>query len=229
MTALPAMELAFGAAPVLPGGYEGLLLHEERQLLPLRASPKRRAEFAAGRMAARKALSGLLPPSTVQGLPILAAPGSGRPRVKCPAQMGEPIHVSITHVDGLALAAAARVPVGIDLVTVRPEDASFSSDSFAPGELATWEVWLGVPAGDPFASAAAFAAKEAATKLLGVGLTVPLLSFRVVPSGQVTRQRLPEFGVPVERFAASLERAEEIRPLSALMVRLNQHLMMAFT
>ncbi len=221
--------LALGLAPVLDGALERRLHPEERGMLPARASAKRRAEFAAGRVAARTALAWLLGRESCD-LPVLREPGTGRPLVEWTAGSSLPLHVSISHADGLAVATAAHVPIGVDLVTVQSSEASFAREAFVAGELAGWASWFGVAAEDPFAAAAAFAAKEAASKWLGVGLTVPLLEFRVEPTGQRWFDRVCGLATPVEAFRAALVPAAG-RPcvLAACLARFGRQLMVALS
>ncbi len=88
------------------------LLDVEREAI-VTAAPMRMREFAAGRVAARRALAGL-------GMAAVALPvGPTRAPIWPPGFVG-----SITHCDRLAVAAAARVAdvsaVGIDAETARP-------------------------------------------------------------------------------------------------------------
>ncbi len=151
----------------------------ERALLGPNATAKRRSEFAAGRAAARAALHRLLGERAL-GAVIL------RDEARRPAALGAdgaPLAiVSITHAAGLAAAAAAGSPIGLDIVAIEPVERSFRDDAFLPGETEAWSAWLG--SDDPsLAACAAFAAKEAALKWLGTGLSIPLLALRATPCG----------------------------------------------
>ncbi len=231
-----AKRLALGVARVAGGagdaGSSGSLRPEERDALPERASAKRRAEFAAGRFAARAALAQLLGRRSClhcQG-PILPEPGTGRPRLERAAGPCSALHLSITHADGLALAAAADAAIGVDLVTVEPLESSFAREAFVPGELAGWASWLGMAAEAPFPAAVAFAAKEAASKWLGVGLTVPLLGFRVEPVGCRRVDRVCGLPVPADAFRAALVPAQgRARVLEAWLARLGGQAMVALS
>lgn len=155
----------------------------EAALLGSRAVPKRRAEFAAGRLAARVALGAALD-GRASGAAVLREPGTGRPRGALAGGAECGVAVSITHADGRAAAAVCPEPIGIDLVTIEPLEAPFAAEAFAAGELEAWASWLGLaPAGAlDQAAAAAFAAKEAALKWLGTGLALPLQALRVTPA-----------------------------------------------
>lgn len=163
----------------------------ERGLLAARASAKRRAEFAAGRAAARAALRRLLG-ANAAGAEVLRdeAGGTARPLAVGDDGAALGVHLSITHAGGLAAAAAGLAPLGLDLVVLEPLGRAFEEEAFTPGELAAWERFTerhlpGVPA-----ACAAFAAKEAAVKWLGTGLTVPLRSVEVLPAGVPAPARL---------------------------------------
>jgi phosphopantetheinyl transferase len=171
---------------------------EERALLGPGANRKRRSDFLAGRLAAKEAVAALLSgdPDEEGGLLILRESGAaaGRPyvvRARDGGRLG--VQVSISHADGLAVAAAARRPVGLDLVTIEPLGTPLVEDAFQPGEVLAWAKFLshctlGEASGDgsrkttsDFVICAAFAAKEAALKWIGCGLRVPLQSVLVTP------------------------------------------------
>ena len=148
-----------------PVSAEDLTALDRRETAELstRATAPRRADFATGRLCARRAVARLLDASpaslvvlrSADGVPVVA---------RTPALTRVPVHVSISHADGFAMAAASRVPVGIDLVTVEDHGRAFSDDAFDAGELAAWESWLGE--GGCLAACVAFAAREAAYKCL---------------------------------------------------------------
>lgn len=154
----------------------------EAALLSPSALPRRRAEFTAGRAAARAAVAqwtGLGPSAIV----ILRESGAldGRPYAVGVDGERLPVELSITHADGIALAAASDVPLGIDVVAYERFPDAFVDEAFAPGEL---DAWRGGAGGDDVATVCtAFAAKEAALKWLGCGMRVPLRSVVVTPAG----------------------------------------------
>lgn len=161
----------------------------ERVLLPARATSKRRAEYAAGRKAAHAALVRLLGPAAEGSavVPVRGA-GGGRPVAQDPRGRQLPVHLSITHASGLAAAAAAPCPLGLDLVVLEPLGGSFLEEAFVPGELERWARWSGAARDE--AACAAFAAKEAALKWLGTGLELPLHALRVEPAAAGRPARL---------------------------------------
>jgi 4'-phosphopantetheinyl transferase EntD len=118
-----------------------------------RPVPARRAEFAAGRAAARDAMAAL-------GLPPLAVPmGADRAPVWPPGLAG-----SITHADGIALAAVARSAdialLGLDAEPDAPLPRELWDEVLRPEERAA-----AAAAPDPGRAARlVFAAKEAAYK-----------------------------------------------------------------
>jgi 4'-phosphopantetheinyl transferase len=166
----------------------------ERALVPPRATEKRRAEFTAGRGAARRALARLLGPRA-EGAAVVpeAGPAGGRPVVIGGDGARLAVHVSITHAGGLAAAVAGPSPLGLDLVSLEPLDEAFREEAFVEEELAGWAAWAGlrgVAAGADAAACLAFAAKEAALKWLGTGLGLPLQAVRVAPAGPGAPARL---------------------------------------
>ncbi|EBA06348.1 4'-phosphopantetheinyl transferase superfamily protein [Sagittula stellata] len=95
-----------------------------------RAVPARRQEFAAGRLAARRALAGLRPDDRPTDLP------AGPDRLPLwPAGLTG----SISHAAGLAVAAVARSPVrlGIDLEADKPLDPDLVPEICLPSEYGT--------------------------------------------------------------------------------------------
>ena len=159
---------------------------EEIALISSRSAPKRCAEFIAGRIAARAAVSRLLgqPPSASFFLILREGDGStGRPivaiRGECNAAATP--HVSISHADGLAIAAACFARVGIDLASLQTQSQSFIEDAFSPPELTQWAAWLRSDRTSALTVTTAFAAKEAALKWLGTGFALPLRAIEIVP------------------------------------------------
>lgn len=116
-----------------------------------RAVPARRAEFAAGRAAARAAM-------TDAGLRPAAIPMGGD---RAPVWPGG-VFGSITHTQGVALAVAARAPIGLDA----------EPDADLPEDL----IPLVAPGHAPRPARLIFAAKEAAYKCQ-YPLTRQLLDF----------------------------------------------------
>jgi 4'-phosphopantetheinyl transferase EntD len=179
---IPAADPAVAMVPVPPApareAWERAHLSAaEAALLGERAAEKRRAEFVAGRLAAKAAAALLLGPPFRREDVVILRDGegpTGPPRVTL--SCGEPsgIDASISHADRLAVAAASRCAVGVDLVAVEDHGPAFETEAFAPGELEAWCSFLGATSSRPASIAIAFGAKEAALKWSRRGLTVPL-------------------------------------------------------
>lgn len=139
-TAVAAEPIRMSGASLLPGETAAVA----------GAVPARRAEFAAGRAAARRALAGL-------GLPPVAVP-SGPDRAPC---WPEGVGGSIAHAGGIAVAAARLgPPLGLDLEENAPLEpdlwpAICSSDELAALPAGETGVWV----------RHVFAAKEAVYKM----------------------------------------------------------------
>jgi 4'-phosphopantetheinyl transferase len=156
----------------------------EQALLGDRAAEKRRAEFVAGRLAAKSAAALLLGPRWDRGdIAVLREGGesTGPPRLALSGGWPCAVRASISHADGVAVAAASGEAVGVDLVAIEHQGPAFEAEAFAPGELDAWRGWLGAEAARHDAVAIAFGAKEAALKWTGTGLTVPLHDVAVLP------------------------------------------------
>jgi phosphopantetheinyl transferase len=185
--------IAIALRPVRPVEAASLtpLLPKERALLGARATRKRRAEFLAGRTAARAALVRLLGPGAREAAVLRdEAARTARPVAVSADGAPLPAFVSISHAAGIAAAAAARDPIGLDLVLVEPQDAAFVQEAFWPDEIAAWTRFVPDPASGPLAACMAFAAKETALKWLGTGLALPLLGVRVLPAGPARPARV---------------------------------------
>lgn len=182
--------------------WEGKLPLMERALLGPGATLRRKKEFYAGRQAARRAIELLFVRNGLEVPKQLAILRNEGARAGEPYPVGANgqwlgVYVSISHADGLAVAAAGWERVGIDLVTMESYGEAFIEEAFAPGELDAWSRWLGERSRSERVVCAAFAAKEAAVKYLGCGLSVPLRSVRVIPRGN-------ELNANAGRFAATL-------------------------
>lgn len=148
--------------------------------------PKRAAEFIAGRLAAHAALAELraLDPTLPSALLVLAASGEQRGRPVLVTAGLEPVaaEVSISHLDPIAVAIAARERVAIDLVAIEAQSSAFVAEAFRPEELDAWATGLGLARTDPRVIAHAFAAKEAVLKWLGRGFGLPLRAVASAPA-----------------------------------------------
>ncbi len=144
---------------------EALSADEMAQVLS-RGTPRRQADRMAGQLAARKAVEGL---------------AAGREFAVDRARSGEPIvggvegiHVTLTHMDGEALAMAVRgARAGIDFEEVVPRSPAFEQDWFTEREAAAFT-------GDDHAFTAAWAIKEAVLKALGTGMSITPKEVEVV-------------------------------------------------
>jgi acyl transferase domain-containing protein/NAD(P)-dependent dehydrogenase (short-subunit alcohol dehydrogenase family)/phosphopantetheinyl transferase len=142
---------------------------DELREIEARGTERRVRDRIAGRIAAKRALSGLLgvDPLTIQlstapsGEPIVAVPGFPHARV------------SISHREGRAVAVAvARGRVGVDLEKVEPRSESFGKTWFREDEQHLQS--------DPSTQTVAWAIKEAVLKWLGTGLRLSPHDVRVL-------------------------------------------------
>lgn len=133
-------EVAVACAPVLPESTgsgplaeaeAAALVGEERRLCARYRTPGRRAQFLAGRIAARRALALALgrSPST--------PPEIGRDPAGAPLVNDHPeLRVSISHSHGLAVAVAAPFAVGVDLELDEPRPEALARHFFGAAERA---------------------------------------------------------------------------------------------
>lgn len=165
----------------------------ERERAELAALPdRRRRDRVAGRLAAKRALAAHFSaeygweaePSDLE----IANDSEGRPILRLPAGAPAPTPCfSIAHCAEGAVAAVAapgrRVGVDLELVVARP--AEVIAFVAAPGEE------RGAPASDPDAQARLWTGKEAALKLLGLGLDADARAVRVAGDGSVAYDGRP--------------------------------------
>ncbi|HEY5956810.1 MAG TPA: 4'-phosphopantetheinyl transferase superfamily protein [Polyangiaceae bacterium] len=157
----------------------------ERALVSTRMTPKRLAEFIAGRLAARTAVRHLLGEQAIETFPRILREGNGP--TGCPRVVTEAsdldLGVSISHTDGVAIAAACFGRIGLDLATIETQSRCFVEDTFSSRELILWAAWLRLHCTSALALTTAFAAKEAALKWLGTGFGLPLRAIEILPDG----------------------------------------------
>lgn len=169
------------------------LTPDEEALCSRRAVEKRRAEFTAGRIAAKLALArlrGTSPLDAESWIGVADGYESGRPIVTDRAgRTLSNIALSITHSEGVAIAAAASTPLGIDLVPIADRGPGFTAEAFAPGEL---EAWRKCTPDEASAQSLAFGAKEAVLKWMGVGLRASLREVVVRPTRPGRRLKCPD-------------------------------------
>ncbi len=141
-------------------GSSSLFTSAEIDVLNRFRSEKRRKEWVTGRVAAKEAASEFLRRTPSEPIEILMG-NNGEPLVQ------EPIFISITHSNGIALALVSEAPVGVDLEKVEERPDSFLDFYFSEKEkdfisekdhLATDEQIT-----------ALWTAKEAVSKVLGKG------------------------------------------------------------
>lgn len=152
------------------------LSDKEKAIFEKKSHPKRRAEWLAGTIAAKNLLGD-------RKVPILRK-STGQPYLE-----DSSFHLSIAHSAGYAAAAISQRPVGIDLESVESRDPGWLQIAFAPEEQKRFpkndQVWTSL-----------WALKEAALKMLGVGLSVDLWNLRV--SGSLERPTLSWKGKTLE-------------------------------
>ncbi len=161
---LPTPAGGWPSASIAVSADAGALPDAERAMLTARGTPKRQADRLAGQLAANRAVGALY------GGPFSVGrePG-GRPVV-----MGAPdVEVSITHVDGEALALAVRgARAGVDMENVEPRSDTFAAEWFTPAERA----W----ARGAEDRTAVWSVKEAVLKALGAGMALNPREIEVV-------------------------------------------------
>ncbi|MFD9533229.1 beta-ketoacyl synthase N-terminal-like domain-containing protein [Streptomyces sp. NPDC060010] len=171
-----------------------------------RRSPRERAGWLLGRIAAKDALRGLLWDGGAGAVfPVEVPVGndpSGRPVPEGPLVSG--VHLSIAHKDRLAVALAHRTrPVGVDVETVTTDPDALTRIALGPGERALAERLAALDGGTlPAALTTLWCAKEAAAKAEGTGLAGRPRDWRVSgdPGSGVLRVVSPARVVHTVRF-----------------------------
>ena len=165
---------------------------EEQRIHSAFPVPKRADEWRAGRLAAKQAAMDTHPGTALRDFEV-KGDEKGKPRLFWDgADTG--LHLSITHREGLAVAAISDKPIGIDLETVEERPQSFLEEAFAVVELRH----LLTAADAKTEVAAMWAAKEAALKRAGVGLKADLRAHHVTPDdagGAVVEGPTGRFGI----------------------------------
>ncbi|MEK6985341.1 MAG: SDR family NAD(P)-dependent oxidoreductase [Candidatus Thermoplasmatota archaeon] len=138
---------------------------------------KRADEWRAGRLAAKQVAVDTHPGTSLRDFEV-RGDDKGKPRLFLEGS-DTGLQLSITHRDGLALAALSDAPIGIDLETVEERPQAFLEEAFSVNELRHL-----LSAADAKAEVACmWAAKEAALKRAGVGLKADLRAHQVIPDG----------------------------------------------
>lgn len=210
------------AAVAVPNGVsncaalaERWLCAEEAMLCAPRAVEKRRAEFIAGRIAAKIAVSrlrGTVPLDDVPRIAVEIGATSGRPVVV--DRLGVPVAgvgLSITHSNCWAIAAAGQAALGVDLVPIEDRGGAFAAEAFAPGELEAWVRWMPSCQTPAFAQSIAFGAKEGVLKWRGVGLRMGLQELTTTPSRSRGRVYCPD----LDLWALAFRIRVELRPYTS--------------
>jgi len=163
--ALPHPAARVAVVPV-ESGNDGLLSPAERKRAMGFRFPRRRADWIAGRAAARLALREI-GGSEAGGFSVETGP-NGEPIVS-----GASFGVSISHAGGIAAAVAfpSERPIGIDLEPVTAIDPGLATLACNDRE----QEWLA----DNESLLRIWTAKEAAVKLTGTGLRVALQQVRI--------------------------------------------------
>ena len=170
---LPDPAARVAVVPVNAGG-DALLTEAERERAGGFRFAKRKGDWTAGRAAAKLALCDIAGSSPGE-LTVDTGP-SGEPVVR-----GAGFGVSITHAGGMAAAVAfpRHRPIGIDLEPVVALDPDLASITCNDPE----QRWLAERPADRANESLLriWTAKEAAVKLTGTGLRVPLARVRIEP------------------------------------------------
>jgi 4'-phosphopantetheinyl transferase len=172
--------------------------------------PKRRRDFLAGRLAAKRLAARYLrergieppPPAEISVLNL----GDGSPVLRLAEAFGEAPAISISHWRGGGVAAAVEPGgrVGVDVESVEERPASFVEVFAHPDERPGLR--------SPLDETRLWTLKEAALKLLGLGLSVDLFDVRFSPGLTLhgrARERWESLGRPRIAFS-SAEGAREV-------------------
>ena len=137
----------------------------------LRGTPKRIQDRLAGRSAAKKALANRLN-RLPQTLRIDNDP-LGKPFCR----EFPKVHLSISHADGLGVAAISDTPVGIDIEQLQPRSKAFCAKYFSEHERSLVQ-------NHPVQINLLWSIKEAVLKLLGLGLRVSARDIHIDTLGE---------------------------------------------
>jgi phosphopantetheinyl transferase len=158
------------------------------------APARRRADWLAGRIAAKEAVRDLLAAAgdgdwADCDIRIGATP-DGRPVVTTPWPLGgAPPSISIAHSDGVAVAVAVPADaggVGVDVQPVRPLPDETERLAFSDGERRALAALDGRER--PVRATQLWCAKEAAAKAVGSGLPLPPSDVRVLTEAAVDHE-----------------------------------------
>ncbi|MGB1586419.1 MAG: SDR family NAD(P)-dependent oxidoreductase, partial [Thermoplasmatota archaeon] len=169
---LPELEGASFAAVPTGEHHDGWFTADE--LATEFAAGKRLVEWRAGRLAAKAAAMQMDDSLAPRDVTVVNEDG-GKPILHI---RGAPVDVclSLTHRDGLAIAAISQEPLGIDLEVVEERPQTWLHESFNEAEQPL--------AASAMGATCLWAAKEAAFKRIGDGLKQALHAWTVQPDGE---------------------------------------------
>lgn len=194
--------LATGRAEDVPAG-DRWLSPVERSVEAKLRWPKRRSDWRLGRWVAKRAVIACLPDKGIEPPDVeILAQESGAPAARVLAgPVMVPVSVSISHSDGVGLAAAAvgDVALGCDVERVELRTERFVADYFTAAERE--RVARTAPVDRPTLVTLIWSAKEAALKVLGEGMRldaravsveVPMRPHAAWDQRRAFRVRLPD-------------------------------------
>ncbi len=182
-----------GTVVTLVTGRAGKVPAGDRWLSPLERSvearlrwPKRRSDWRLGRWVAKRAVIACLQDEQIEPPDIeILAQETGAPGARVlSGPVTVPVSVSISHSDGVGLAAAAvgDVALGCDVERIEPRTERFVADYFTAAERE--RVARTVAVDRPTVVTLIWSAKEAALKVLGEGMRLDARAVSVeVPIG----------------------------------------------
>ncbi len=198
------------------------LVRAEQNVLSPSATAKRVADFERGRHAAHSLLKEVRRGRPVEAvLPEASGPQRGRPRLLTAGRWAR-AGLSITHAGTVAVAAFAPsaragnaevdTRVGVDVVEVEDHGAAFRAEAFHPSERGAFSHALG-DVDSAVVDCVAFAAKEAALKVLGVGLREGLRQVCVEAPAELPLHAMEvdrvEGWTPAQRFLVTTPTVEQ--------------------
>ncbi len=138
---------------------------------------KRKTEWLAGVIAAKTALRNLMPKLENKDI-LIEKSNLGKP-IAVTNKGKKKTFVSITHSNGYAVAlVSSTFNIGIDLEIIEPRDSSLTDELLGPQEQSFLKI-QNKDVADDFLTRI-WAAKEAASKVLGIGLNIDLHDLEVV-------------------------------------------------
>lgn len=158
----------------------GTLSDAEQEAVARFMIPKRRADFERGRHAAHALLRARFGCQQVEVIRDEEGEKRGRP-ISVVDGKRVAVGLSISHAGEWAVAAMADGDVGVDLIEQEDHGTAFRAEVFRDGERAAFAATFHRES-PAHIDCIAFAAKEAALKLLGVGFRRGLREIEIVPS-----------------------------------------------